>query len=154
MNRCLKGKSEYHVTEAKGGEILTKTELKQIYYLNKELRMWQEELQRLQDRIEQGAKQIDGMPRGSGVGDPVGNIATELANCKMMISCKEFEIQIQRNRFIKYIDSLEDSLMRQIIFYRCVSCMGWAQVAASIGGKATAASVRMAFNRHFTEGGK
>lgn len=131
---------------------MNKQELKQIYYLNRELKMWQDELKNLQDRIEQGAKQPDGMPHGSSVGDPVGNIATELANCKMMISCKEFEIQIQRNRFVKYIDSLEDSLIRQIIFYRCVSCMGWAQVAASIGGRTTAASARMAFNRHFEKG--
>jgi hypothetical protein len=135
------------------GETLVKQDLKQIYYLNNELKMWQDELRRLQDRIERGPKWYDGMPHSSEVGDPVGNIATELANCKMMISCKEFEIQIQRNRIIKYIDDIEDSLLRQIIFYRCVSCMGWKEVAATIGGRATVASVTMAFKRHF-DGGK
>lgn len=128
---------------------MTKQELSQIYYLDKELKIWNEELQKIQDRMEQGAKQIDGMPHGSGVSDPVGNIAAELANCEMMITCKEAEIEIHRNKIIKYINSIEDTLMRQIIFYRCVSCVGWGQVAASIGGGATAAGVRMAFNRYF-----
>ena len=132
---------------------MDKKDLKQIFYLNKELKMWQDELQRLRDQMEGRGKWIDGMPRGTSVGDPVGNLATEIANCRMMISCKEFEIQIQRNRVIKYIDNIDDSILRQIVFYRCISCMGWGEVATSIGGRTTAASARMMFNRHL-DGGK
>jgi len=115
--------------------------------------MWQDELRRLQDRIESRPNWFDGMPHGTSIGDPTGNLATELANCKMMISCKELEIQIQRNRIIRYIDNIEDSVLRQIVFYRCVSCMGWMEVSSLIGGRTTAESTRKTFNRHFNEGG-
>ena len=127
---------------------MTKQELKQVFYINNELRMWRTELENLESKIEETGKWIDGMPRGSGTSDKVGNLATELANFKLMIGIKEVELQIQKNKIIQYIDSIDDSLIRQIVFYRCVLCMGWGKVADLIGGEATYHSVRMIFNRH------
>ncbi len=47
----------------------------------------------------------------------------------------------------EYIDSIEDSLIRQIITLKYVNGLTWEQVAASIGGNNTADSVRMMCNR-------
>ena len=131
---------------------MTKNELQQVFYLNKELKMWKKEREKLEERIGSSGKWIDGMPRGSGTGDPTGNLASEIANCKMMISCKEMEIQIQKNRIIRYIDGIDNSVLRQIIFYRCVALKPWNHVAAEIGGLLTGDSARMTFNRHFDGG--
>ena len=78
-------------------------------------------------------KWSDGMPKGNGISDPTGKLGAELAECKIMVAIKMVEIQVQKNKLIKYIDTISDSLMRQIVFYRCVACLNWSQVAAKIG---------------------
>lgn len=47
----------------------------------------------------------------------------------------------------EFIDSIEDSLTRQIITLRYVNGLEWAQVAESIGGNNTADSVRKVAER-------
>lgn len=47
----------------------------------------------------------------------------------------------------EYINSIDDSLTRQILFLRYVNGLTWEQVAASIGGGNTADSVRKVSER-------
>lgn len=47
----------------------------------------------------------------------------------------------------KWIASVKDSRMRQIISYKIVRGMSWIQIAHRIGGNVTADGVRMAFTR-------
>lgn len=130
-------------------EKVTKEELSQIYYLNKELRMWQKELESLECQSLLRGQQLTGMPFVPGTSDKTGDIATTIADIKNIIIGKQAEIQIQKKKIMTYIEQIEDSCMRQIIFYRCVSCMSWNNVAQEIGGNNTEDSVRMAFNRFF-----
>ena len=130
---------------------MTRAELKQIYHLNNELKMWQEELDKVQAEILSSSK-LTGMPRKKGVSDKVGELASTLADIERIIDGKLTEIQLQRKRIIGYIDGLDDSLLRQIIFYRCVSLMGWYQVAETIGSECTAESVRKYFARGVRDG--
>lgn len=129
---------------------MTKNELKQVFYLDKELKALIIERDKLQERIGSSGKWIDGMPRGSGTGDPTGNLASEIANCKLMITCKELEIQIQKRRVIQFIDQIDDSVMRQIVFFRCVALKSWNRVAEEVG--ITAEGARKAFERYFNGG--
>jgi len=46
-----------------------------------------------------------------------------------------------------YVESIDDSLIRQIIILRYIDGYTWEQVAAHIGGNNTADSVRMMHNR-------
>ena len=126
---------------------MTREELKQIYYLNKEVKMWQKELERLQCMSLIKRQQITGMPHVPGVSDKVGDLAATMADIEAIIRGKLAEIQIQRRKIIEYINSIDDSLLRQITFLRNVSCMTWEQVAASIGGGNTPDSVRKMYNR-------
>lgn len=130
-------------------EKVTKEELSQIYYLNKELQMWQKELESLECQSLLRGQQITGMPFVSGISDKTGDIATTIADIKNIIVGKQAEIQIQKKKIMTYIEKINDSYIRQIIFYRCVSCMSWSKVAREIGGNNTEDSVRMAFNRFF-----
>lgn len=128
-------------------EKVTREELSQIYYLNRELRMWQKELESLECQSLVGGQEITGMPFVSGTSDKTGDIATTIADIKNIIIGKQTEIELQRKKIISYIESVKDSYMRQIIFYRCVSCMSWSNVAREIGGNNTEDSVKQAFHR-------
>jgi len=126
---------------------LTKEELKQIYYLNKEVKMWQKELERLQCMSLIKGQQITGMPHVPGVSDKVGDLATTMADIETIIRGKLAEIQMQRKRIIEYINSIDDSLLRQIIFLRNVSCMSWNQIANELGSNENC--VKQIYSRHF-----
>lgn len=126
---------------------MNKKELSQIFFLNNELKMWQEELDKIQSQSIIKGQEITDMPRGGGTSDKVGNLASQIADIEMVIRGKLAEIQLERKKIIEYINSIDDSQARQIIFYRCVSCMRWQQVADAIGGGSTATSVRLAFLR-------
>lgn len=130
---------------------MTKKELSQLYFLNREIERDQKKLQELQAAAEGKAVIITGMPKGTSISDTVGNYAAEIADLKSII-----ELNIQRcwyelNRLHRYIDSVEDSQMRMILTLRYVNGLNWQQVAYNIGGGNTADSVRMAHNRFLKE---
>ena len=126
---------------------LTKEELKQIYYINKEIKMWQNELDRLECKSLVKGQEITDMPLGSGTSDKVADMAIEKADIKLIIQGKLAEIQLQRKKILEYIDSIDDSLLRQIVFFRNVSCMSWNQVANELGS--TENCVKQIYSRHF-----
>ena len=128
---------------------MTKEELKQIYYINKEIKMWQRELDAIECKSLIKGQVLTGMPYGSGTSDPTFNIVAEREKYRKIIDGKLAEIQIQRRKIIEYIDGIDDSLLRQVMFLRNVSCMSWGRVANEIGGSNTENSVRMIYNRHF-----
>ncbi len=126
---------------------MTKEELKQIYYINKEILMWQKELDRLECKSLVKGQEITDMPFGSGNSDKVADLAIEIADTKAVIRGMLAEIQIQRRKIIDYIESIDDSLLRQIMFLRNVSCMNWNQVARELGS--TENCVKQIYSRHF-----
>ena len=130
---------------------MTKEELKQIYYLNQEIKMWQRELERLQCKSLIKGQEITGMPFITGTSDKVGDLVTTMADIEAIIRGKLAEIQMQRKRIIEYIDSIDDSLLRQIMFLRNVSCMSWEQVATELN--TTVDSVKLKYSRHFKKEG-
>lgn len=113
--------------------------------------MWEKERDKKQVKSVIGSQIITGMPFGSGKSDKVADVAVDIADTDLIIRGKLAEIQQQRKKIIEYIDSIDDSLMRQIIFYRHVSCMTWQEVADSIGGKNTENSVKKAYSRFMKE---
>lgn len=126
---------------------MTKEELKQIYYLNKEIKMWQKELERLQCKSLIKGQEITGMPFVTGTSDKVGDLVSTMADIEAIIRGKLAEIQMQRKRIIEYIDSIEDSLLRQIMFLRNVSCMNWNQISNELGSNENC--VKQIYSRHF-----
>ena len=129
------------------GEGLTREELKQIYYINNEIKMWQKELDRLECKSLVKGQEITDMPFSNRTSDKVADLAIEKADIKLIIEGKLKEIQLQRKRIIEYIDSIDDSLLRQIMFFRNVSCMNWSQVACELGS--TENCVKQIYSRHF-----
>ena len=127
---------------------MTREELKQIYYINKEIKMWQRELDRLQCKSLVGSPTIDDMPKGSGgTSDRVADLAIEKEEIREIINGKLTEIQVQRKRIMNYINGIEDSLLRQIMFLRNVSCMSFPQLARELN--ITEGCAKMIYYRHF-----
>lgn len=129
---------------------LTKDELKQIYYINKEIQMWQRELEKIRSQGLVKSPTISDMPKGGQKFD-ISDYVSAIADYEAVIRGLLAKVQIQRKKIIEYIEGVDDSLMKQIIFYRCVSCMTWQEVADAVGGNNTENSVRMMYNRFFAE---
>ena len=126
--------------------MVTKSELEQIDYLNRELKMWETELERVRCKSLVGAP-MPGGSHGSGVSDKVADRAERIIELENRIIAKRDEIQRLRDEAVEYIESIPDSLTRQIVYYRCVSLMSWRRVAYEVGGNNTPDGVRMIYNR-------
>lgn len=127
---------------------MTRTDLEQIYYLHRELRMWERELERLRGRSLVQSPQLS-MSHGSGVSDKVAERAARTADLERLIAAKRDEIQELRDRAVEYVYGIPDSLTRQVVYYRCVSLFSWRRVAYEVGGNNTEESVRKIYTRFF-----
>lgn len=126
---------------------MTKRKLSQLYWLNREIEEDKRKLAELETAAEGGAAKITGMPHVSGNGRSLENYAVLIAEQRELIDTKIRQTIILYNRINRYIATVPDSLMRQILTLRYVNGMSWVQVAMSIGGGNTADSVRMAHDR-------
>lgn len=113
---------------------MTRTELSQIFWLNQELKMWEDKLRNLRDKAypKTVKNDSDGI-RASGVSDKTGKLAAEIADTSQVVEGILARIQIQIRRTYEYIDTIEDSQLRQIVQYRCVDCMSWDEVGCAVG---------------------
>ena len=127
---------------------MTKKELSQLYWLNREIEQYKKRLKELEDlSTNDTTGEITGMPHGAGCSDKVGNCAAEMADLKALIELSIQKCWYELNRLNRYIESVGDSLIRQILIYRYVNGFTWNQVAANIGGGNTADGVKKACYR-------
>lgn len=125
---------------------MIREELEQIYYLHRELRMWEQELERLRGRSLVQSPQLNAS-HGSDTSDKVGALAEKRVDLERLISANREEIQQQRDKAVVYIYGIPDSLTRQIVYYRCVSLFSWRRVAYEVGGNNTEDGVRKIYSR-------
>lgn len=64
------------------------------------------------------------------------------------IRSKLKKIKRQRDEIMSFIEKIDDSFIRQIMFYRHVQGMNWTQVSMHIGGNNTADGCRKAHDRY------
>lgn len=126
---------------------MTKKELSQLYYLNREIVQLQERLSQLDSLATSSTQKITGMPFGTGVSDMVGRYATEIADLKALLDLNLKKCFYELNKLNHYIESVEDVQMRMILSLRYINGLSWVQVAASIGGGNSDKTVQMAVNR-------
>lgn len=128
---------------------MTKEKINELYKLNREAKMWQRELERLQCKSLVKGQEITGMPFVTGASDRVGELATTMADIEMVIRGILAKIQIQRKNIIEYIENIDDPELRQILYLRSVSCMNWYQIAKELGEGYSADAVKQRYYRHF-----
>ena len=117
---------------------MTIKELSQLYYLNREI---EQETNRLKEIENQ---EISGLPYEKELDEKTQE---EIKDCKIIIRAKRRAAVIEYKRLIRYIEKIDDSLMRQIISLRYINGYNWTQVAMHIGGGNTPDGVRKAHDR-------
>lgn len=130
---------------------MTRKELSQVAHLRNELRMWEERIAELRSKSLTGSKEIDGMPfQNTGdVSDTTFNYISQILELQADIDKKRLEIEAAIIEIEEYIVTLDDSLLRQIIEYRCCQCRTWRGVADMIGYGTTEDSLKQYFRRRF-----
>ena len=126
---------------------MTKKELSQLFYLNREIQRNKDKLARLRGRATSTTSSISGMPHAAGISDKTA-LAAEIAYLDGIIDAQIQQTFYEYNRLIAYINGITDSATRQVIELRFVNGLTWQQVAYSIGGDNTADSVRKICDRH------
>jgi len=126
---------------------MTKSELSQLYDLNKEIERDKQRVYELECAACAVSTVITGMPHGSGVGDKVGKYASEIADLKAVIELNMQKCWYELNKLNRYITEIPDSMTRQVFQLRYISGLKWYQIAQSIGG-ITEDSAKQAAHRY------
>lgn len=121
---------------------MNKKELSQLYYLNREIEEQQRRLRELEGLATSCNCRITGMPHGSGVNDRIGNYIAEILDLKELIDLNIKKCFYELNRLNRYIQTIEDCQIRQILSLRYINGLNWRQIAYSLGGNNTEDSVK------------
>lgn len=113
---------------------MTKKELRQCYYLNREIMHDTEELINLKIL----SRGDDGIFTNE---DEIKQ--NEKAIVEKIRRCNQLKAKID-----KFLNSIDDSLTRQIFYYRYVRCMSWKKVSFMTGGYNSEDGVRKIAERY------
>lgn len=130
---------------------MTRKELSQVYFLKKELRMWEQKLEELKNKSLISASAPDGMPfqHTNDISDKTFEYISQIMELQSDIDVFRLRIEVVIQNIEQHIMTLDDSLLRQIIEYRCCQCKTWGQTAALIGAGTTEESIKKYFNRRY-----
>ena len=137
---------------------MTNEALKQFKYQQKELEMWEKELEKIRierERAEKMASSLLGrhMVAGKIENDNMGLLPETEKEIEDIIKERLEKLQKAKKDVIAYVNGIEDSYMRQVVFMRVVVGMTWKQVANELGGSNTEDSVRRAYCRFLDKQG-
>lgn len=126
------------------GDDMTANELESIYRINREIEMWEQELSEIRAQVAAQTKKITGMPfhNTNDISDPTAEMAMKMADIEMIILGRKKELVIEKGKIIRFIFSIEDSFVRQLVKYRCVDCLRWEQIGELVGYERTTCSKR------------
>lgn len=133
------------------GGAMTIQELSQLFWLKREIEREYERLTQLEEAATATTPQWSGLPAAGLVADKTA-IAAQIADARTVIKAKLELAVVEYNRLNRYIASIDDSLIRQIIALRFVDGLSWRQVAFRIGGGNTEDSVKKACYRYINQG--
>lgn len=125
---------------------MTIKELSQLYWLNQEIEKDKRRLEELESKATDTSVTITGLPHVDGTSDKTA-IAAEIADVRNIIEAKIKLSVAEYNRLNRYINSIDDSFIRQIIALRFINGLTWQGVADHIGGN-TEDSVKKACYRY------
>ena len=121
---------------------MTRNDLEQIYFLSRELRLLERELERLRGRS-LIASPLPTAAHGSGVSDKVGDKAARIADLENQIEQKRTLIV----EVLAFIENIKDAQMRIIVKSHCVYQDCWDETLDKVGGKATLDGIKKRYLR-------
>lgn len=126
---------------------MTKKELSQLCYLKKEIRQLEQRINELETVATDCTAKITGLPHGTGINDKIANYAAQIADLKSLLDLNLKKCFYELNRLDRYIQSVDDPLLRQIMTYRFINCYSWSKISYAIGGNNTPDGLRIKMMR-------
>ena len=130
-----------------GGITLTKKELSELYWLNREIEEEQRKLDELEAAATNCTAKITGLPHVAGTHDKIGDLSILIAEQRELIKSKIERSKKEYERLNSYIESVSNSQMRMILSLRYVNGLSWKQIADNIGVGNTADAIRKKHDR-------
>lgn len=129
---------------------MEKKEVEKIYEIKREIKLWKNELSKLKAKSIAKGQQITGtgFQVTNATSDPTAKAAIEITFVEQKIAEMIAERENQEAEIMKFIESIEDSQVRLIIYYRCVCCQSWRNVAINMKGL-TEDAARQMYHRFF-----
>ncbi len=127
---------------------MTKKELSQLYKLSGEIRILQNQLEKVIADAEKTTAILSDMPQASGTRDRVGKITAIIIDIKTEIQDCIDKYWRQYNVLLNYIKSVSDPIVRQALTLKYVEGMKWEEVGKMIGGKNTSESIKKMVYRY------
>lgn len=133
---------------------MTRQGLKQVRYLKREIRLLQEQITAVEseivtDKVTGSDPEHPWTDRAFIIRGLPGERNEKLLRLRDRLERRMNDLQDMRVEIFAWVESIEDSLLRQIIILRHVNGLGWRQVAREIGGGNTAESIRKLHDRYF-----
>lgn len=127
---------------------MTKKELKNLYYLKKEIVAQKKRIKELENLATSCTAKVTELTNKTEVIDKVGNYAVEIADLKRLLDLNLKKRFYELVRLDKFIQTIDDPLIRLIAIYRFEKDMSWTQIAIALGGNNKAESVRKKIYRY------
>lgn len=111
--------------------------------------MWERKLSEMKYKSLVSSPTANGMPGSKNVeSDKIGKIISEENEIELIISGLMAKAEVERRRIMNYIDSIEDSLIRQIVQYRNIELKKWNEIANLIGGNNNENNIKQMYHRY------
>lgn len=130
---------------------MTKKELSQLKYLEQEIYYQKKQLEELMATASSCAASMSDIPHASIKSDKIGIYGSEIADLITLLE-ETIEKRVQeRLKLERYIQTVEDSSMRQILSMRYIQGYSWRKIAHRVGGNNTEDSVRKSHDRYLAK---
>ena len=129
---------------------MTRKELERIFYLKRELRMWERRYNELIADMSQDSVSADGIPysQTNKITRPTESKAIQIADHAELIRGKAAEIRVAIREVEAFIVGIEDPFVRLIVELRCIELKSWNDIADQCEDGTTAEAVRQTYNRY------
>ena len=121
---------------------MTVRELSKLYYLNKLIERDSLRLSELENRLQPGGMNFNGMLRNPSPKNMMEEIIPLIIEIEERIRKEQEDYIRERMEIESFIRSVEDYQIRLILSYRFVDLLTWNQTARMIGGNNTEDSVK------------
>ena len=127
---------------------MTVQELSEVYYIQKIINRYDDQIAQLYARLEPGGMNLSGMPRNpSPTPDRMTDIRAKVDVIKRKKRIEEERKAVAEAKLETFINQCDNPQIRIILMYRFQDFLKWEAVAAKLGGNNTEDSVKKACYR-------
>ena len=112
---------------------MTKNELEQIYWYQKEIKMLEEQIKALQESSISGSGIGDGMPHSKSTTSKTERVAIQVYELTNKLTQIKSSLFISVKNGIDFIYSIPDSTTRMIVKYKCLDGLSMGEIGVIMG---------------------